>query len=141
MTLSRPLAEIVQDQDPLILPPGASVAEACRAMHARRVGCVLVAGPDRRLLGIFSGRDAVRLLGAPDADPRGRELAAVMTPNPVTLGPGSSALDALRLMQDGGFRHVPIAQDGRILGVVSRYDFRAREYGRLDTETGLWERI
>ena len=141
MTTERSMGEIVHEQNPLVLPPDATVAEACRAMHARRVGCILVAGPDRALQGVFTGRDAVKLLGTSGADPRALTLAQVMTHKPATLARGAPAIDALRLMQDGGFRHIPIVEQGCVVGVVSRYDFRAKEYGRLDTETGLWERI
>ena len=90
---------------------------------------------------MFTGRDAVKLLGTSGADPRALTLAQVMTHKPATLARGAPAIDALRLMQDGGFRHIPIVEQGCVVGVVSRYDFRAKEYGRLDTETGLWERI
>jgi CBS domain-containing protein len=141
MTTARSMGEIVHEQNPLVLPPEATVAEACRAMHARRVGCVLVAGPDRTLQGVFTGRDAVKLLGTSGADPRALSLAQVMTRQPATLARRAAAIEALRLMEDGGFRHIPVVEDGRVVGVVSRYDFRAKEYGRLDTETGLWERI
>ena len=48
---------------------------------------------------------------------------------------------ALRLMQDGGFRHVPIVDEGKVVGVVSKGDFRGVEQDRLDEESGIWERI
>jgi len=115
------------------------VQEACRTMRARRVGCVVVV-EDGRPVGIFTGRDAVTLL----ADRRAAShltVAEVMTRRPLCLTPDATALDALRCMQDGGFRHVPIVRDGRLVGVVSRGDFRAVEHARLNEETGYWERI
>ena len=135
---NRSMSEILRRQVPLILPPEASVRDACAAMTARRVGAVLVVR-DGRLVGIFTGRDAVRAV-ADGVDPSSR-LAAVMTPDPVTLGPTHTAIDALRLMQDGGFRHVPVVRDGVVLGVVSRGDFRGLEQDRLEEETLLWERM
>jgi CBS domain-containing protein len=74
-------------------------------------------------------------------DPAKTELRTVMTAAPVTLAPGKSAIDALRLMQDGGFRHVPVVDNGQVVGIVSHGDFRGLEQARLDEETGLWERI
>jgi len=136
----RTMGEIVRDQRPLMLGPEVTVAEACTAMHARRVGAVLVADPDRRLLGIFTGRDAVRLL-AEGLDAKATRLDAVMTHGPTTLGPKATAMEALQLLNDCGFRHVPIVDGGRIAGIVSRYDFRAREYGRLDDASGFMEVI
>lgn len=136
----RTLGEIVRDQKPLTLSAAASVSEACAAMYGRRVGAVLVAEEDRRLLGIFTGRDAVRLL-AEGLDAKATPLAAVMTRDPTTLGPTATAMDALLVLNDCGFRHLPIVEDGRIRGIVSRYDFRAKEHARLDEETGFLEAL
>ena len=137
---NRQMSEILRNQKPLTLPPEASVQEACRHMHARRVGAVLVTETKGGLAGIFTGRDAVRVL-AGARDPAATALRQVMTRDPVTLPPGRTAIEALRLMHDGGFRHVPVVQDGAVVGVVSRGDFRGLEQDRLDEETGLWERI
>ncbi len=137
---NRQMSEILRNQKPLTLPPEASVQEACRHMHARRVGAVLVTDAKGTLRGIFTGRDAVRVL-AGARDPAATALRQVMTRDPVTLPPGRTAIEALRLMHDGGFRHVPVVQDGAVVGVVSRGDFRGLEQDRLDEETGLWERI
>ncbi|NMJ41906.1 CBS domain-containing protein [Roseomonas sp. JC162] len=134
----RTMGEIVRDQKPLTLGPAATVSEACAAMYARKVGAVLVTDADHGLLGIFTGRDAVRLL-AEGLDAKATRLDAVMTQKPTTLGPRATAMDALLLLNDGGFRHVPIVQDGRVVGIVSRYDFRAREQARMDDESGFME--
>jgi CBS domain-containing protein len=137
--INRPLADLVRDQRPVMLGPDATVQAACQQMRDRRIGCVLVTDQGR-LVGIFTGRDAVALL-AQGKSAEGLRLAGAMTGNPTVLAPGASAMEALRCMQDGGFRHVPIVQDGAVVGVVSRGDFRAIEHARLDRETGLWERL
>ena len=137
---NRQMSEILRNQKPLTLPPEASVQEACKHMHARRVGAVLVMDAAGALQGIFTGRDAVRVL-AGAKDPAATPLRQVMTRDPATLPPGCTAIEALRLMRDGGFRHVPVVQGGAVVGVVSRGDFRGLEQDRLDEETGLWERI
>ena len=64
-----------------------------------------------------------------------------MTRNPATMPPGCTAIEALRLMRDGGFRHVPVVKGEVVVGVVSHGDFRGLEQDRLDEETGIWERI
>jgi CBS domain-containing protein len=137
---NRPMSEILRNQVPLTLAPEATVQEACRQMHARGVGAVLVTDPKGGLLGIFTGRDAVRML-ARARDPADTPLRHVMTRHPHTLPPACTAIEALRLMHDGGFRHVPVVREGVVVGVVSRGDFRGLEQDRLDEETGLWERI
>ncbi|MBX6367478.1 MAG: CBS domain-containing protein [Rhodospirillales bacterium] len=137
----RNMVDMVRDQNPLVLPPETTVQEACRRMRERRVGAVLVARRGRILVGIFTGRDAVCRVLAEGRDAATTKLVDVMTPDPDTLPPGKTAIDALRLMQDGGFRHIPIVEDGRVIGIVSRGDFKGLELDRLDEETGLWERI
>ena len=62
-----------------------------------------------------------------------------MTTKLSTLPPSGGALEALRLMQDGGFRHVPVVDGERVVGIVSWTDFRAPEHVRLQDETRLWE--
>lgn len=135
---NRPLSDLVTHPNPVTLPPESSAQEACRTMRARRVGCVLVTDPARQLLGIFTGRDAVRL-GAECCDMATTPLRQAMTRHPQTLPPGATAMEALRLMQDGGFRHVPLVRDGELVGIVSRWDFRAMEHARLNEESGFWE--
>jgi CBS domain-containing protein len=137
----RKLSDLVRNQNPLMLPPSASILEAARHMRQRRVGAVLVAEGEARLIGIFTGRDAVDRVLAEGRDPALTTLAEVMTRNPDTMAPHHSAIEALRLMQDARCRHLPIVHEGRIIGIVSHGDFRGIEQDRLDEETGLWERI
>lgn len=136
----RTLADAIAGQNTLALTPSTTMRAACEAMHARRVGAVLVVDEDGRLLGIFTGRDAIGAL-ARRVDPSSTILAKAMTPNPATLPPDAEPIEALRLMRDGGFRHVPLVRDGKPVGIVSRYDFRALENVRIEDEIALWERI
>jgi CBS domain-containing protein len=136
----RRMDEIVRNQQPVTMPASASVRDACAAMHERRAGAVLVTAEDGGLAGIFTGRDLIRVV-ADGKIPGSIELHAAMTPDPHTMPPGRTAIEALRVMRDGGFRHIPIVDDGKIIGVVSRGDFRGLERDRLDVETGYWETI
>ena len=118
----RKLALIVKNQNPLILGVGDTVQHACRCMSDHGMGAVLVTEPGGRLSGIFTGRDAVRVLRQ-NMDAATTTLAATMTPNPKTLAPDCTTIEALRAMRDGGFRHMPVVSQGKILGIVSRADF------------------
>jgi CBS domain-containing protein len=140
MTIRR-LDEIVRRQNPATLPLSATVQAACRIMRDRRIGAILVTGTDGRLVGLFTGRDAGGRVVAEALDARTTPLAAVMTANPDTIGPNARAIEALRLMQDGGFRHLPIVDGERILGIVSHGDFSGLEKARLDEETGFFEAL
>ena len=82
---------------------------------------------------------AVARVVAEALDPAATTLGAVMTPRPDTLKPHASAIEALRMMQDGGYRHLPLVDGERIAGIVSRGDFCGLEQARLDDETGFWE--
>jgi CBS domain-containing protein len=137
----RQMSEIIRDQRPLLMSPRATVKHACQGMRDRRVGAVLVTDKEDRLVGIFTGRDAVCRVLAEGKDPAGTTLAEAMTRDPCSMPPTGSAIDALRLMRDGGFRHVPVVAGHKVVGVVSHGDFRGLETDRLDEETGIWERI
>jgi len=136
---NRSLGEIVKRQRPVTLPDTATVQTACRIMRDKRIGAILVTGPEEKLIGLFTGRDAVGRVLAETRDPPTTLLGAVMIPRPDTLGPKGHAIEALRMMQDGGYRHLPVVEDGRIVGIISRGDFQGLEVARLDEETGFWE--
>ena len=137
----RKMSEIVRNQDPLTLPPTATVGEACQCMRDRRVGAVLVTEADGQLVGIFTGRDAVHRVLAEGKGADNTKLDEVMTRDPEAMPPGKTAIEVLRLMEDGRYRHMPVVDAGKVVGIVSRYDFSGLELDRLDEETGLWERI
>ena len=137
----RKMADMVRNQDPVALPPEATVKDACERMRDRRIGAVLIIEADRRLVGIFTGRDAVHRVLAAGKNAARTTLAEVMTRDPNAMPPGNTAIEALRRMEDGRFRHLPIVDDGKVVGIVSRFDFSGIELDRLDEETGLWERI
>jgi CBS domain-containing protein len=139
--ISRHASDIVSHQNPFMLPPTATVQQACQGMRDRKVGAVLVTEGDRRLVGIFTGRDAVGRVLAEGRNTAKTTLAEVMTRDPDAVPPGKTAIEALRLMQDAGYRHLPVVAGGKVVGVISRGDFRGLEQARLDDETGLWERI
>ena len=102
-------------------------------MREHRIGAVLVTDRESNLIGIFTGRDAVNRVLAEGKEGNDTKLAEVMTPDPITMSPNKTAIDALRLMGDGGFRHIPIVENRKPLGVISRDDLKA-------DETNAWEK-
>lgn len=137
----RPMREIIIRRAPVTMPPEATVQAACSAMRDHRIGAVLVTDTDGKLLGIFTGRDAICRMLSEGRDPAVTPLGAVMTAKPETLAPHRRAIEALRLMRDGGFRHIPVVDGDRLLGIVSRGDFQGGEQARLEEESHIWERI
>jgi len=125
-------AEIVRNQRPLMLPSSTTVMQAARNMVSQNVSAVLVTEGDGEIVGIFTGRDAVTRMLAKGRDPVLTTLAEVMTYLPVIMTPGDVAIEALSLMQRAHCRHLPIVHEGRVVGLVSRGDFRSVEQERLD---------
>ncbi|MGD2141208.1 MAG: CBS domain-containing protein [Burkholderiales bacterium] len=137
----RHMLDIIHDQNPVMLTADKSVKEACDLMRTKRVGAILVVDKKDHLVGIFTGRDAVCRVVAEGRDSSSTRLSEIMTAAPVTMEPGKTAIEALHLMQDGGFRHIPVTDGKKVIGIVSKGDFRGLEQARLDDETELWERI
>ena len=125
---NRKLAYIVKDQKPLVLAAHETVLHACRCMRERRAGSVLVIDDQQRLSGIFTGRDAVRTL-AEGKDAAVTTLAQAMTPDPITITPVSRAIDALRTMGNGGFRHLPV--EAAVYSLAGASFFIPRAWHRL----------
>ena len=95
----------------------ASVAEAATVMGSTRVGSALVMDGER-LVGIFTERDIVRALSQ-DFDAPTHPLRHWMTPDPLTVSPDLTVKDALDIMLNRGFRHLPVVEDERVVGMVS----------------------
>lgn len=134
------IPDVVRDQQLLQLPAAETVRAAACQMRARHVGAVLVTR-EGRLEGIFTERDMVCRVAAEGRDPDRTTLGEVMTRNPDTISPDATAMEALRRMQDGGYRHLPIVDRERLVGIVSRRDFFGAEKARLEEEIKVWERV
>jgi len=109
---------VLEPRSLVVAPPQSSVASAAALMKREKVGAVLVV-EDGRLVGIFTERDAVYRVMAEERDPHETRLADVMTPDPKTVEPDDSFGYALLLMHENGFRHAPVVEQGRPIGVVS----------------------
>jgi CBS domain-containing protein len=134
------IPDIVCDQDIFELAGAATVRNAAEGMAVRNVNSVLVT-EDGRLIGIFTGTDLVKKVVAAGLNPDLTVLSDVMTRDPETASPDFNAIEALHRMQDGRFRHLPVVEDGRLLGILSRRDFLAYEVKELEHQEHLWETI
>ena len=119
--MDRPVRSIVEDQQPVTATADMTVAAASRLMKARRIGAILVLD-NGRLAGIFTERDALFRVIAEGRSPEATRLGEVMTVNPRTISPDRPFGHALHLMYEGEFRHVPVVENGRPLGMVSARD-------------------
>ena len=117
----RSIRSIIEQQEILSAPEGMTVSDAARLMKEKQVGAILIMD-EGRLAGIFTERDALFRVVAESRDAKTTRLAEVMTRNPRTIHPDKPFPDALHLMHEGGFRHVPVVENGRPVGMVSTSD-------------------
>ncbi len=113
-----PVKSVMQESKILIAPPETFVTEAARLMAARNVGAVMVV-QHGRLVGIFTERDVVFRVVARGLDAQVTRLADVMTRALHTIDPETPFGHALIVMQENGFRHLPVVRDGEPVGIVS----------------------
>jgi CBS domain-containing protein len=114
-------------------PAGASVRAACRLMAEHHCGSVLVVDRER-LIGIFTERDAVERVFAEGLDPELTFLAEVMTAEPDTIGPEERVEDAIRRMDEFGYRHLPVVEGRLVVGVLSIRDLPIEELAAMHAE-------
>ena len=117
--LETPISELPL-RDPILISATSTVADAVKSMNDHHTGCVLV-GKDGKLIGIFTERD-VLTKDFFRADSHTVSVESVMTPKPETLEPDDSIAFALNKMSVGGYRHIPIVDAGKPVGVLSVRD-------------------
>lgn len=115
---SQRVKSVMERKKRLVAPRETTVAKAAKLMAAKNVGALMVV-EDRKLVGIFTERDAVFRVIAQGLDPSTTRISEVMTPDPVTVDPDEIFGRALLLMHDHGFRHVPVVENGEPIGIVS----------------------
>ena len=130
---NRPVSQLVRNQAILTASPDMSVAEAAAAMRDSRVGAIMVV-EKRRLVGIFTERDALYRVLANGKNPKLTRLGEVMTLNPTTVSAGMPFGHALHLMYERNFRHVPVVDDGVPNGMVSAREALGPEREQSETE-------
>ena len=118
---SEPVRNVLEKKKLLTTASVTTVSDAARLMARRKVGAILIV-EDERLTGIFTERDALYRVISKDRDPNVTPLSAVMTPSPKTIGPDESFGYALLLMHENGFRHLPVIENEKLIGIVSARD-------------------
>jgi CBS domain-containing protein len=105
--------------DVVTADPTATLGEAVRVLAARRIGAVVVTGADRRIVGILSERDVVRVLGDKGPSALEQPISEVMTRKVTTCSMRDTVAELMERMTEGKFRHVPVVDEGRLAGIVS----------------------
>ncbi|WP_371154264.1 CBS domain-containing protein [Jannaschia sp. 2305UL9-9] len=109
-------------QGVLTISPGASIADAVAELASRKIGALVVSETGSRADGILSERDIVRELGKDGAAVLDRLVSDVMTRKVQVCTPSDRSEDVLQRMTEGRFRHMPVEEDGALIGVISLGD-------------------
>ena len=120
---AEPLSKMIEERSAVVhsVPPGISVTECVRRMNELKIGAMLVMEDDR-LAGIFTERDAMtRVLGG-GLDPTDTLVSEVMSPDPVCVTPSTTLEEARALVTTKRIRHLPVVDDGKVVGMVSSGD-------------------
>ena len=131
---SMRVKSVMERKKLLVAPPGTTVAKAARLMAKKNVGAVMVVA-EKRLVGIFTERDAVFRVIAAGRDPEATTIGEVMTPDPVTVDPNEIFGRVLLAMHEQGFRHMPVVENGEPVGIVSSRSALDPEMEEFTAET------
>ena len=101
--------------------PEMTVAAAVAVLNARNVGALLVMN-GAELIGVFTERDVLRRVVGEHRDPDTTRVGDVMTRDLVVMRPSSTVQDAMTVVSERRFRHLPIVEEGKVVGVISAGD-------------------
>jgi CBS domain-containing protein len=132
MTVARILDD--KGRDVFTTQPHRTLKEVVELLASKGVGAVVVSDASQSVLGIISERDVVRVLGRQGASALEDPVSRHMTPKVITVTRDDTIEHVMQTMTDGRFRHVPVVQDGRLIGIISIGDVVKRHVNALDSE-------
>lgn len=130
----RTLRQVVEGQTVVSALADTTVRAAAISMASNNVGAILVVDAAGKLAGLFTERDVLNRVVARGLDPDATPLAAVMTTKLQTASPDKPLAHALHMMFEGGFRHVPVVDDGKPVGMVSARNALGLEIHQFEQE-------
>jgi signal-transduction protein with cAMP-binding, CBS, and nucleotidyltransferase domain len=139
--MNRTVGDLVHNHRVVALPPTASARDAAKRMRDEHVASVVVTDPGDHAIGIFTERDLTDRVVADGLDPDATLLSGVMTRCPVTTGLATTVGEALRCMATNTLRHLPVVEDGRVVGLISMRDFVGDELAVIDREKAIMDTL
>jgi CBS domain-containing protein len=133
MTVNAILSE--KGRNVVTVDPGASLADAAKLLADKRIGAVPVLGADRRLIGIISERDIVQALATRGASALAEPISQTMTRRVATCNESETISNIMERMTEGKFRHVPVVDQGRLVGIVSIGDVVKHRLQEMERES------
>ncbi len=130
------IRELLNGRETYLVTSNQSAQEAGRFMLEKNVGALPVMENDR-LVGVLSERDLVRRILMQGRDWSATKVAEVMTPDPLTVSSTEELHECMLLMKRHGFRHLPVVDDGKLVGFLSLRDLLLREIDDKDVEVRM----
>ncbi len=124
----------MKGRDVTTIEPNATLETAIALLAQRRIGAVVVLGPGRRVIGILSERDLVRALASEGAAALNAPVAQVMTRKVSTCSEADTVSAIMEQMTAGKFRHVPVVDQDRLIGIISIGDVVKHRLGEMERE-------
>ncbi|HYS49234.1 MAG TPA: CBS domain-containing protein [Xanthobacteraceae bacterium] len=121
--------------DVLTIEPTATLAAAVKLLAERRIGAVVITGPDKQVIGILSERDIVRALADRGPAALDEQVGQVMTPKVMTCTEDQTVSSLMERMTHGKFRHLPVVDGGRLAGIVSIGDIVKHRLEEMERES------
>ena len=120
--------------DIITIEPNSNVAAAAKRLAERHIGALVVTGADRRVVGIVSERDIVQQLAAHGPAALDLPLTEVMTRKVMTCSMSDTISSLMEQMTEGKFRHLPVVEQGRLIGIVSIGDVVKHRLQEMERE-------
>jgi len=124
-----------KSRDVATIEPTASLEAAITQLAQRRIGALVVLGPERRVVGILSERDIVRVLAEQGPSVLTAPIAQVMTRKVSTCSESDTVSGIMEQMTAGKFRHVPVIDHERLIGIISIGDVVKHRLGEMERES------
>src|SRR5436190_20432339 len=121
--------------DVLTIEPTATLAAAVQLLAERRIGAVVITGPDGQVIGILSERDIVRAIASRGPAALDEAVGQVMTRKVLTCAEADTVSSLMERMTAGKFRHLPVVDRGRLTGIVSIGDIVKHRLAEMGPET------
>jgi len=122
-------------RDVTTIEPTAALEVAIALLAQRRIGALVVLGPERRVVGILSERDIVRVLAEQGPSVLSAPIAQIMTRKVSTCSESDTVSDIMEQMTAGKFRHVPVIDQDRLIGIISIGDVVKYRLGEMERES------
>jgi CBS domain-containing protein len=125
----------LKGRDVTTIVPDKTLGDAASLLSQHKIGALVVTGADRRVTGILSERDIVKAVSAGGAAALEEKIAARMTREVVTCGPHDTMAELMGRMTAGRFRHVPVVENGRLVGIISIGDVVKHRLAEMERES------